>query len=120
MSARALPVIALCVLLTGACGTRHDATEFVRRGDEQLAARHYSAAAIDYRNAIKREPSRAEAHRKLADAYVEQGKLEDAYARTNAIDLDGADLHSRVEADGCSSAPDGSTSPRPRGTGARA
>ena len=100
MSARSLLVIAPLLLLTGACArTRQTAGEFVHRGDQQLAAGRYGAAAIEYRNAIKKEPASAEAHRKLADTYKEQGKLEDAYrSYANAIDLDAADVHSRVEA----------------------
>ena len=100
MSARSLLVIAPLIVMAGACSsTRQTAQALVQRGDQELAARRYSAAAIEYRNAIKKEPRKAEAHRKLADVYVEQGKLEEAFrSYSNAIDLDAADTHSRVEA----------------------
>jgi tetratricopeptide (TPR) repeat protein len=100
MAVRSLLVIAPLILVAGACsGTRQTAADFIRRGDDQMAARRFSAAAIEYRNAIKKEPVRADAHRKLADTYLEQGKLEDAYrSYASAIDLDAADVHSRVEA----------------------
>ena len=69
MSARSFLVIAPLILVTGACArTRMSAADFVHRGDEQLAAGRYSAAAIEYRNAIKKDPRQAEAHRKLGDA----------------------------------------------------
>jgi tetratricopeptide (TPR) repeat protein len=99
MSARTLLVIAPMIVVAGACsGTSHSAGDFVRRGDEQLAAGRYSAAAIEYRNAIKKAPTLAQGHRKLADAYVEQGKVEEAYrSYTDAIDLDANDVHSRVQ-----------------------
>ena len=94
MSARSLLVIAPMILIAGACsGTRYTAGDFVRRGDEQLAAGRYSAAAIEYRNAVKKAPALGQAHRKLADAYVEQGKLEEAYrAYATATDLDATDV----------------------------
>src|SRR6476646_10961310 len=95
---RFLLVLPLLLVLAG-CGARRTSAEFIKRGDEQVAAGHLSAAAIEYRNAIKREPSLAEAHRKLADAYAADDKLEQAYhAYANAIELDQQDVHSRVEA----------------------
>ena len=100
MSARTLFVLAPMLVIAAACsGTRLTAGDFVRRGDEQLAAGKYGAAVIEYRNAVKKAPALGEAHRKLADAYVEQGKLEEAYrAYATATDLDATDVHSRVEA----------------------
>ena len=100
MSARTLFVIAPMLVIAAACsGTRLTAGDFVHRGDEQVAAGKYSAAVIEYRNAVKKAPALGEAHRKLADAYVEQGKLEEAYrAYATATDLDATDVHSRVEA----------------------
>jgi tetratricopeptide (TPR) repeat protein len=93
-------VVAPLILLTAGCSrSGQTAADYIRRGDEQLAVGHLGAAAIEYRNAIKKAPATAEAHRKLADTYEEQGKLEDAYrAYANAIDLDAGDVHSRVEA----------------------
>jgi tetratricopeptide (TPR) repeat protein len=99
MSARTLLVIASLVLATACGGSRRTAADLIQRGDEQAAAGHYGAAAIEYRNAIRKEPARADAHRKLADTYLEQRKLEEAYrAYANAIQLDNNDVHSRVEA----------------------
>ena len=43
----------LAAVLAG-CGARRTSAEFIQRGDEQVAAGHLSAAAIEYRNAIKR------------------------------------------------------------------
>ena len=98
MSVRSLLVIAPLILLAGACA-RQTAGDFVLRGDQQLAAGRYGAAAIEYRNAIKQDPARAEAHRKLGDTYSRQGKPGAAYrSYANAIDLDAADVHSRIAA----------------------
>ena len=100
MPARKLLPIVLTLMIAGACGgTRQSAGDFIRRGDEQASAGRYSAAVIEYRNAVRKEPSRAEAHRKLGDAYMEDGKLEEAYhAFTDATSLDAGDVHSRVQA----------------------
>ena len=81
---------------------------YVQRGDEQFAAGRYNAAAIEYRNAIKKEPATAEAHRKLADTYLKQGKPEDAYrAYANAVELDPATSTRASRPAGCCSAPAG-------------
>ncbi len=76
MSVRSLLLIAPLVLVAAACGTRRSAQEFVQRGDQQAAAGHYGAAALEYRNAIRKEPARAEVHRKLAGTYAALGRLE--------------------------------------------
>src|ERR671912_2702543 len=95
-----LVVLAAFTLLTLACAGGGDAArKFMQRGDEYLAAARYDAAVIEYRNAVKKEPTWAEAYTKLGDAYAEQGRSEEAYrAYCNAIDLNPADNHARVEA----------------------
>jgi tetratricopeptide (TPR) repeat protein len=86
--------------LTLACGRGGDtAQRFVERGDQYAAEGRHDAAVIEYRNALKKEPTLAAAYTKLGDAYVEQGKPEEAYrAYCNATDLDASDGHARVEA----------------------
>ena len=100
MPAVRLFLVVPVMMIAAACsGTRQSASDFVRRGDEQVSAGRYGAAIIEYRNAVRKEPSRAEAYRKLGDAYMEEGKLEEAYhAFTNATGLNAGDVHSRVEA----------------------
>src|SRR6476619_6678935 len=97
MARNVLLVVGLS-LAAAACGG-DTAERAMARGDENQASGKYAAAAIEYRNAIKMRPQWAEAWRKLGDAYSEQGRSEDAYsAYYNAIELDSADLHSRVQA----------------------
>jgi len=75
------------------------AQQFVERGDRYAAEGRYDAAVIEYRNALKKQPTLAAAYTKLGDAYAEEGKPEEAYrAYCNAVDLDAADGHARVEA----------------------
>lgn len=98
MSVRCLLVIAPLILTAGACAGP-TAGEFIRRGDDQRAAQRYAAAAIEYRNAIKRDPASAEPQRKLAGTYAQHGKLAEAYRwYLSAIDLDAADVDSRLAA----------------------
>ena len=87
-SVRLFLVVPAMMIAVACSGTRQSASDFIRRGDEQVSAGRYSAAIIEYRNAVRKEPSRAEAYRKLGDAYMEEGKLEEAYhAFTNATGL---------------------------------
>jgi tetratricopeptide (TPR) repeat protein len=92
-------IVPLLIVASACSGPRQRAADFVRRGDEQVAAGRNSAAILEYRNAVRRDPKLAEAHRKLGDVYLEEGKLEEAYhAFANATSVDPADVHSRVEA----------------------
>jgi tetratricopeptide (TPR) repeat protein len=97
---RSLAVLAAVSALTLACARGDDAARrLIERGDAYQAAGRHDAAIIEYRNAIRKQSSSAEAYRKLADAYVDNGKAEEGYrAYCTAVDLNPADLHSRVEA----------------------
>jgi tetratricopeptide (TPR) repeat protein len=101
MSARiALAAVLAVSSLALACSRGGErAQRFVERGDQYVAEGRHDAAVIEYRNALKKEPTLAAAYTRLGDAYAEQGKPEEAYrAYCNAIDLDAADGHARVEA----------------------
>jgi tetratricopeptide (TPR) repeat protein len=89
-------VVVLAVSSAVACaGSAERARRYVANGDEYSSSGRYEAAAIEYRNAIKREPGRADTHRKLGDAYNALGKANDAYrAYSRAIDIDPADVQS--------------------------
>jgi tetratricopeptide (TPR) repeat protein len=89
-------VVVLAVSSTVACaGNGERARRYVANGDEYVSAGRYEAAAIEYRNAIKRDAGSAETHRKLGDAYNALGKANDAYrAYSRAIDFDPADVQS--------------------------
>jgi tetratricopeptide (TPR) repeat protein len=82
-----------------ACSGGETAQRYIERGDQYAAEGRHDAAVIEYRNALKKEPTLAAVYTKLGDAYAEQGKPEEAYrAYCSAIDLDAADGHARVEA----------------------
>jgi tetratricopeptide (TPR) repeat protein len=75
------------------------AHDFASRGDRYLAAGRNSAAAIEYRSAIKADPTWAPGHAGLARAYEAMGKPDDAYREySNAINLDANDVQSRLGA----------------------
>jgi tetratricopeptide (TPR) repeat protein len=82
-------LLALSAALTIACADSGDqARRYVAHGDEYFAADHFEAAAIEYRNAVKKQPRWAEAHLKLADAYTALGNAEEAYrAYASTIEL---------------------------------
>ena len=97
---RCLLAVFAATSLTVACaGSEQAARRFVEAGDGYAAADRHDAAVIEYRNAIRKQPTWAAAYTKLGDAYAEQGKSEEAYrAYCNAIDLNPEDGHARVEA----------------------
>src|ERR671936_58444 len=75
------------------------ARRFAGDGDRYLASGRYNAAVIEYRNAIKSDPTWAPGHARLATAFAAMGKADDAYREfSNAIALDPADSRSRLEA----------------------
>ena len=75
------------------------ARDFADRGDRYLAAGRNSAATIEYRSAIKADPTWAPGHAALARAYEAMGKPDDAYREySNAISLDANDVQSRLGA----------------------
>jgi tetratricopeptide (TPR) repeat protein len=99
MRARVFSIVAVAMLASGCASREQAARAAVTRGDEYLRDGRAAAAIIEYRNAAKKQPSWAEAYRKLGDAYAAQGSGEEAYrAYCSATDLDPADTHSRVEA----------------------
>src|SRR5689334_2527930 len=98
MGIRRIVAVAGLVAAVG-CGGREQAQRFAERGDEYVRQGRYDAAVIEYRNAIKRRPTWADVHRRLADAYVELGKGEEAYrAYSKAMETDRTDARAYVGA----------------------
>jgi cellulose synthase operon protein C len=101
MSLKSTLAIVLVSLAAAACARSGEnaARGFAAAGDRYLASGRYSAAVIEYRNAVKSQPTWAEGHARLASAYDAMGKAEEAYREySNAIDLDGGDVRSRIAA----------------------
>jgi len=99
MRARSFVLVAVAALAVGCAGREQAVRAAIARGDDYLRAGRASAAVIEYKNAIKKQPTSAEAYRKLGDAYAMQVRAEEAYrAYCSAVDLNPADGHSRVEA----------------------
>jgi cellulose synthase operon protein C len=93
------PLLAVvAVVLTAACSSEQAARRIVERADGYAAAGQYDAAILEYRNAIRRQPS-AETYCKLGDAYLATAKSEEAYrAFSNAIDADPSVMRAHIEA----------------------
>lgn len=71
-----IPAISSLVLL-GACFSGGAASRrFIASGDAFAQKGQWSAAAIEYRNALKRTPDSADAHAKLAEAASKTGDLQ--------------------------------------------
>jgi tetratricopeptide (TPR) repeat protein len=92
---------ALALALAFGCSSDPEATarEHVSKGDAYVANRQFSGAIIEYRNALKARPERADVHYKLAQAYLESGdpgKAYGAYAR--AADLDPSNVDAQLQA----------------------
>ena len=99
MRARILLLALVAALALGCTSRQHAMRAAVSRGDDYMREGRASAAVIEYKNAIKRQPTSADAYRKLGDAYAAQARAEEAYrAYCTAVDLDPKDSHSRVEA----------------------
>jgi len=94
-----LTLLVLAVAANGCARHRATANDFTAAGDAYALDGRFSAAVIEYRNAIKRDPMWAPAHAHLAATYEQTGKIEDAYREyANAISLDSADAASRLAA----------------------
>jgi tetratricopeptide (TPR) repeat protein len=94
-----LTLLVLAVAANGCARHRSTASDFTAAGDAYARNGRFSAAVIEYRNAIKRDPKWAPAHAHLAVTYEQTGKIEEAYREyANAISLDSADAASRLAA----------------------
>jgi tetratricopeptide (TPR) repeat protein len=72
--------IALCaVLAICAAGCSRSAQQYIDRGNQGFAAGKYEDAALNYRNALKKEPGSGEAYYRLALTMLKQNKAGDAY-----------------------------------------
>ncbi len=92
---RAAILLAATLAATG-CG--RSAKQYVDRGNQLFAAGKYEDAAINYRNAIKKEPNSGEANYRLALALLKQNKVSDAYQTLiRAVDLSPQNTQAKVE-----------------------
>jgi cellulose synthase operon protein C len=92
-------LLILCVAPACAAGRGASADALIQRGDRYAAARQFRAAAIEYKNAVKRDPNSAVAHRKLADSELQlhqPDKALDSYMRALEIDRTDAATHLRA------------------------
>ena len=73
--------------------------KYIASGDEYAQAGKYKAAAIEYRNAVKATPERAEPHAKLAEASLHANDVETAaaeYLRAAELSPDSAQAQVRA------------------------
>lgn len=93
------PLILVAVAAQGCARGRATATDFTAAGDRYARDGRYSAAAIEYRNAIRRDPRFAPAHARLAETLEVIGRIDEAYREyANAIALDAGDVRSHLAA----------------------
>jgi tetratricopeptide (TPR) repeat protein len=60
------------------------ARQYADRGDNFARDGRYSAAVIEYRNAVRNAPASRELHEKLGDALVQLGRIDEAYREYTA------------------------------------
>src|SRR5688572_11417221 len=93
-------ILAGCAALAAGCGPdgENAAAEFLARGAAQARNGRLEAAAIEYRNAVKHSPERADAHRMLGDVQKRLGNASGAFkAYSEACRLAPADTASCLE-----------------------
>jgi Tfp pilus assembly protein PilF len=69
------------IVVIGACAQQPPdaAREYTERGDALAREGRYSAAAIEYRNAVRNAPESTALHEKLGDSLVQLGRIDEAY-----------------------------------------
>src|SRR5580698_11146526 len=69
----------LAVLLTACSNPNKQKLAYLNSGDKYFKAAKYQEAVIEFRNALQIDPRLANAHQKLAMAYLKLGNSEAAY-----------------------------------------
>lgn len=68
----------LLIALVAACQSR-TAADFEKSGDQYMADKHFGEAAIQYLNALNKEPERGDIRFKLAEAWLYEGNIRAAF-----------------------------------------
>jgi tetratricopeptide (TPR) repeat protein len=71
-----LPVLAIVLFFAFRSSPAKIGRQFVEAGDRYAQKADWSAAAIEYRNALKRTPDSADAHARLVDAALKLGDVQ--------------------------------------------
>ena len=76
-----ITILAAATVLAAACSRDPEATkrDHLRRGDQYLKDKQYSAAIIEYKNVVQADPRSGEGRRKLADAYLAAGEFDSGF-----------------------------------------
>jgi len=76
-----ITILAAAAVLAAACSRDPEAAkrDHLRRGDQYLKDKQYSAAIIEYRNVVQADPRSGEGRRKLADAYLASGEFDNGF-----------------------------------------
>lgn len=87
-----------CVLAGLFLASCRSATQYIDRGNQLFSQGKYSDAILDYRNAIKKNPSSGEAYYRLGLALVKQNQVGEAYqAFSHAVLLDTKNMAAKVQ-----------------------
>jgi tetratricopeptide (TPR) repeat protein len=102
MTVRAARLGAAVLLMIAAAACSRDpgtkAREHMARADAYVAQKQINKAIIEYRNVVLAKPEWAEAHYKLAKAYMESGDPVKAYGSySRAADLDPANVDAQIQ-----------------------
>jgi tetratricopeptide (TPR) repeat protein len=90
-------VVCAAAIVTGSCA--RSAQSSLDRGNSFLAKGDVAAAILEYRAAVERDPLLAQAHQKLAEAYLKQGNGGEALASlVRAADLLPNDVDAQIKA----------------------
>ena len=91
-------LVAACLtILSGCTSDEEKLAGFMQRGDAYKEAGQLNEAIIEYRNVLQIDPNATEAHRALANAYLNSDKLKEGYWElSETIRLDPDDVDSRL------------------------
>ena len=79
MAHRLLALLSATVIVSACSQQPPDvARQYTERGDKLAREGRHSAAAIEYRNAVRNAPTSTELHQKLGDSLVQLGRIDEA------------------------------------------
>jgi tetratricopeptide (TPR) repeat protein len=92
----AIAILTLATLVAVGCGK--SATQYITRGNQLYSSGQYGDAVLNYRNALKKNPSSGEAYYRLGIALLKQNQVGEAYQSFNhAVLLSPKNVRAKVQ-----------------------
>ncbi len=89
-------VLTFATLVAVGCGK--SATQYITRGNQLYASGRHGDAVLNYRNALKKNPSSGEAYYRLGIALLKQNQVAEAYQSFNhAVSLSPKNIRAKVQ-----------------------